>query len=168
MKFSTILTTAATSFALAQARTVRFFTESNDTQINHKGLYSTHEGAGINYMFLGGDDAQNYTVTDYGEIFLSQDSADGSTFKQTLSIVNYPNVFPYLQLSVTPDNVNWYIDDGYLSGNGSDNFWVAKNTSDPYNFSQYSYTIGLFLNGSTNPKQYDAAARVKILADIQD
>jgi len=166
MKFSTILATAA-SLALTQARTVRFFTESNNTKVNNKGLYSAHEGAGINYLFLDGE-PQNFTITDAGEIYYPIQTGDGKSYPQTLSIVNSPGSFPSLQVSVTGDDVYWLIENDYLSANGSSNFWAAKNTSDPYNYSNYAYNIGLFLNGTTNPTKYVDATPVKIKAEIQD
>lgn len=166
MKFSALLASAAT-LALTQARTVRFWTESNVTEVDDRGIYSIHEGAGVNYVLLDGE-PQNYTITDYGVIYYSSKTADGTAYQPALKIVNANGSFPSLELSVTAPDVNWLIDDGYLSGNGSSNFWAAKNTSDPYGYTQESYTLGLFLDNSVSPTQFANAAPVKVRAEILD
>lgn len=166
MKFTTLLA-SATTLALTQARTVRFWTESNTTEVDDRGIYSIHEGAGVNYVLLDGE-PQNYTITDFGLIYYSSKTADGTGYYPALQIVDSEGSFPSLELSVSQPNINWLIDDGYLSGNGSSNFWAAKNTNDPYNYTQTSYTLGLFLDNSQSPTQYTNAAPVKVKAEILD
>ena len=104
--------------------------DSPETSVNGLGLSSLHEGAGINYFFLGSgsqtlmwDDESGAVSVKLGEI------------TQSISISN-----TILQLSVfEPSRVT--VADGVVSVDGNDSFYACKNISDPYNYSEKSYAV---------------------------
>lgn len=145
MQFSSLLAAASVLVSAVSAlpvqNFVKFTVESDKDELNGKGLSSIHEGAAINYVFLG-DNSQTLNLnTTSGEIYQSFTSADGQTFNQYLSVLG--GGFPGLQVSAASAYpTTWTFEDGYLKGNGSDSFLVAKNTHDPYRYSEKSYQIG--------------------------
>lgn len=127
MKFSIAsLSLLAVSFA------AEFYAESSNGEVNGKGLSSSHEGAGINYFFLG-KDAQELTYHEENSTF-SMDV--NSRYPFLLSI--YHDVLMVGVLG--PDAFD--ISSGYLAINGTaDNFFACKNINDPYHYSKYSYAV---------------------------
>lgn len=127
MKFSIAsLSLLAVSFA------AEFYAESSNGEVNGQGLSSRHEGAGINYFFLG-KDADELT---YHE--------ENSTFYMDVDS-RYPFLLSLhhdvLMVGVLgPDAFD--ISSGYLAINGTaDNFFACKNINDPYHYSKYSYAV---------------------------
>lgn len=149
MQFSTLFAAASVLAGFVSAAPVsnfvKFTIESENKDLDGKGLYSRHEGAAINYVFLA-DQAQTLNLnTTSGAIYLSAGNSDGQSFPQFLSVLE--NGFPGLQVSASGAPVTtWTFENGYLKGNGSDAFFIAKDTKDPYNYSKDNYQIGLFPN----------------------
>lgn len=149
MQFSTLFAAASVLAGFVSAAPVsnfvKFTIESENKDLDGKGLYSRHEGAAINYVFVG-DEAQTLNLnTSNGAIYLSTGNSEGQSFPQFLSVLEYG--FPGLQVSASGAPVTtWTFEDGYLKGNGSDAFFIAKDTKDPYNYSKDIYQIGLFPN----------------------
>ncbi|KAK9235020.1 hypothetical protein V1525DRAFT_411264, partial [Lipomyces kononenkoae] len=152
MKFLslTTLATLATfaTTAVAAPESVYLKVKSNDSTIDGQGLSSIHEGAAINYVFLGG-----------ASELLAYESSNNTIYDPYI----YPPYPFYLQLldSVVivavglSDNVEQFRVDSnnYLTVNGSENvFYAAKNTSDPYDYSAYSYQALYFADKSAAPE----------------
>ncbi|EMG47018.1 PGA30 Cell wall protein PGA30 [Candida maltosa Xu316] len=134
MKFSTsiaaILSLTSTAFgALTQYRLVA---ESDNKDIDGKGLTFLHEGAGINYAFLS-------------------DTGVTVTYDDKTKLLYYP-VSPQLQFnfgvegnivqfSVTPPAAVEIGTDGTVSFTGSDSVHAAKDINDPYQYSKGSFAV---------------------------
>lgn len=158
MQFSTLLAAASVLVSAVSASPISNFVtltlESENDELNNKGLYSIHEGAAINYVFVGDEPTTLNLNTTSGDIYQTFQNADGQSFNQYLQVLGYG--FPGLEVSVGSPETTWTFVDGYLRGNGSNNFYVAKNTSDPYRVSVNSYQLGLF------PEGFDASAFVDV------
>ncbi|CCH41108.1 putative secreted protein [Wickerhamomyces ciferrii] len=153
MQFKTLIATAASLIAFVNAEAaqnyVQFYAESDIKEINGKGLSSIHEGAALNYFFLGEDPE----ILDYnpetGAISSSLNTGDGQSIDLAFE-ASVGSRFPTLQVTAGAQTAtSWTFEDGYLKGNGSQNFFVAKNTSDPYRYSEKSYQVALFPEGAS-------------------
>ncbi|CAK9441419.1 uncharacterized protein LODBEIA_P52870 [Lodderomyces beijingensis] len=132
--FKTVSLFALASQSFATLTQIKLYAKSENQEIDGKGLYYTHEGAGINYFFVS-------TTDDGAEVTYDDES------KTIYSQVNPQIRFQFstegdiVQLSVfTPEAVE-IGSDGVLSFNGSDALQAAKNISDPYSYSQDSYAV---------------------------
>jgi len=165
MQFSTLFAAASVLAGVASAtpisKYVKFTVESDVQDINNKGLSSTHEGAGVDYFFLG-DEAQQLTLnTTSGDIYANLEVAGGESYPLPLNVIS--TGFPGLEAGGEVYKTNWSFEDGYLKGNGSDNFYVAKNTNDPYQYSKNQYQIGLFPENSSTDAFADVhSVKVKV------
>ncbi|KAK9320529.1 hypothetical protein V1517DRAFT_329092 [Lipomyces orientalis] len=149
MKFLTLATLAAlASGALAVTKNVTLKVKSDDATIDGMGLSSIHEGAAINYVFLGiGSEDLVYETTN-------------STIYDPAIIPQFPF---YLQIwgnviavavGLTDDVSQFRVDsNSYLTVNGSENvFYAAKNTNDPYNYSSAQYQAVYYADKSDAPE----------------
>ncbi|CAH2353140.1 cell wall protein Pga30p [[Candida] railenensis] len=134
MKFTTFALSAATfSSALAAVYDVQLFVDSSDASINGNGLSSIHEGAGINYFVLG-TGAENFQYDDQTGVLTSTDT----TANQIVYSVGV--LGQYLSNGVTGSSKATFEGDK-LSLGGNTTFYAAKNTGDPYNYSDRSYIV---------------------------
>ncbi|GAV28452.1 hypothetical protein PMKS-001923 [Pichia membranifaciens] len=133
MNFRNILAIAA-SAAVACAEDIYLIAKSNNTEISNKGVGFIHEGAGINYGFLGAE-GQGATLS-YNE-----------TEKQIILDTGVLQFFRvsggYVAMSVVgPDSEITFDSNDYLLVNGSsEHFFGCKNTNDPYQYSVQSYEV---------------------------
>ncbi|ODV96555.1 hypothetical protein PACTADRAFT_1144 [Pachysolen tannophilus NRRL Y-2460] len=111
--------------------TIELKAVSNNSAVNGLGLSSVHEGAGINYFFLG-QGSEKLTYDGVSTIYV-EDSLH-QTFQVDSSI---------LELSVTTTYNHWTFDNNnYLALNGStDGFYACKNFNDPYSYSSNEYGV---------------------------
>ncbi|CCH40889.1 putative membrane protein [Wickerhamomyces ciferrii] len=167
MQFSTLLATAVAltgASAAAIQSSIRFNIESENQEVNNKGLSSIHEGAAINYFFAG-EGSESFDF-DYktGVISKKVEIADNQSYEEFFTIQEGGSGFHTLQTSPSYDNTKWAVENGYLTGNGSDTFFAVKGTNDPYNYSKESFQIGVMAPHS--PNIYDAVVPIKIKATV--
>lgn len=105
---------------------------SDDKDINGQTLLSVHEGAGIEYLFLGTGEGQDFTY-DQSKQSLSFDRHD-FTFNVGQLIDNYLSAGQ----SVEPWKVH-FDNKGYF--NSENKYYACKNTGDPYQLSEKSYFV---------------------------
>lgn len=116
--------------ALAEVYDIKLKFHSDNTDVDGQYLSSMHEGAAINYFFLG----------EQGEVY-SYDSDKETITLQTGAIellLNSAGEF----LGVTaaePQQVKFA--DDVLSVAGNSEFYAAKDVNDPYNYSKKSYAV---------------------------
>lgn len=127
------LTLAAASLVAADKKYLFIKSEQSDLDGNSLGFM--HEGAGINYAFLG--TASSTTALDYDE------STGELTQPLSGDNVQYLAASQYVALTVTGPNGEFtFDDDNTLLFNGTaDGFYACKNTGDPYNYSTQSYEL---------------------------
>ena len=137
MKFSTICVAALAALAQASPvkhsiKDVKLTVESDNTEINGKGLSSLHEGAGLNYFFLGeGSQDLKYNSSDKQLYF---DVSDDIKFSFSVS-GNFATIGV-----LEPYKVEF--EHNYLKVNGTtDGFFACKNVNDPYRYSENSYAL---------------------------
>lgn len=139
MQISTIFS-AATLLALSQATSVQLY-------INDSPLSALHEGAGIDYFFLGSEGGKG-ELYDFEDGVISKTfpaTAKSSEFKQYLGVVENEGSYtgyPFLQLSVQEPTVKFTVEDGKLANNKSYQFYLAKYANDPYKYSDSSFIVG--------------------------
>ncbi|KAK9350100.1 hypothetical protein V1505DRAFT_378047 [Lipomyces doorenjongii] len=147
MKFSTLAILATfVSSALAATESVYLKVKSDNPTIDGQGLSSIHEGAAINYVFLGS-----------GSEELVYDSSNSTIYD--------PYIFPgypfYLQIwgniviiGVGETITEFEIDSSnYLTVNGSESgFYAVMDTNDPYNYSAYAYEALYYPDGQDVPE----------------
>ncbi|EMG48327.1 RHD3 Cell wall protein RHD3 [Candida maltosa Xu316] len=135
MKAFSVLSFASTAFAAIS--NVQLFASSDDSTIDGQGLTSTHEGAGINYLFLGPNAQTLQYDSDDQTIFTDLQIAGGQTARQ--SFVVEGGIF---QLSVSGTPLTVQIQpDGTVSFPGSDSVFASKNINDPNNFSATQFAV---------------------------
>lgn len=133
MNFKNLLALAASAVA-ASAEDIYLIAKSNNTEISNKGVGFIHEGAGINYGFLGAE-GQGATLS-YNE-----------TEKQIILDTGVLQFFRvssgYVAVSVEgPDSEITFDNNDFLLVNGSSkHFFGCKNTNDPYQYSVSSYEV---------------------------
>ncbi|KAK9357729.1 hypothetical protein V1504DRAFT_463507 [Lipomyces starkeyi] len=147
MKFSAlaIIATFASS-ALAATKSVYLTVKSDNPTIDGQGLSSIHEGAAINYVFLGSGGSEELV------------------YESSNSTIYNPYIFPgypfYLQIwgnilvvGVGETITQFKIDSSnYLTVNGSESgFYAVMNTNDPYNYSAYAYEALYYADGQDVP-----------------
>lgn len=130
-----ILTTLAATVVSSETVAKYLVVKSDNTEINDNTLGFPHEGAGINYAFLG-TSAESQPL-DYDADTKSLSSNLGSLV-QRFSVEEGP-----VELTVVGSNDQiTFNDDNVLLVNGtSDNFYACKNIGDPYNYSASSYAL---------------------------
>lgn len=117
------------------AASIQLWAQSDDSSVNGLGVAYMHEGAGIDYCFLGGSAATvNYDLT---------------THYITTALTDTINMYllrasSLLQMSVADEPDKWTIQEGVLTFDGvSNQFYACKKTQDPYNYSTNSYQVVL-------------------------
>lgn len=119
------------------AGTVNLIVNSENAEIDGNTLGFSHEGAGINYAFLG--TAETSQLLEYDEAAKTF-TQPGSTIPQTLGLTGN-----FVSLSVVSSSAEFTCDGDTLQLNGtSNNFYACKNVSDPYNYSQSQYALMYF------------------------
>ncbi|GME86164.1 unnamed protein product [Ambrosiozyma monospora] len=147
MQFSilTLTLSALASTALAVNNAVspaRLYVNSTAPEVFGAGIYARHEGAGIDYLFLGQgadilvwDGEQVYT----NKIGYSQYFNVDSNFVQLT--VDGKNSKPISFTTI--EDKNYLTVDGKLEG-----FFACKNTDDSYQYSKDSYELMYYPDGS--------------------
>lgn len=132
---------------LAAAQAFSLFTESDTADVNNKGLTSYHEGAGINYAFLGADSIDfEYDATAKS---LSQ-KVGGYSYNFSVTETHA------VQFSVI-EGAEVSFDGEYLSYKGSTSgFYACKDIVEPYEYSKSTFAVTYF--GSETPSYTDCAA----------
>ncbi len=134
MKFNLAFTTVVVSAACAAAENITLTVLSDNSEVKGMAVSNTHEGAGLNYLFLGGTDGPTYNY-----------DADKKAISQpfTGSYVQYLTAMEHFMAMSVSTSVDVYTFDGNLLAlNGSTkNFYACKNTGDPYEYSASSYEV---------------------------
>ena len=134
MKFNLAFTTVVVSAACAAAEDITLTVLSDNSEVKGMAVSNTHEGAGLNYLFIGGTDGPTYTY-----------DADKKAISQpfTGSYVQYLTAMEHFMAMSVSTSVDVYTFDGNLLAlNGSTkNFYACKNTGDPYEYSASSYEV---------------------------
>lgn len=111
--------------------------ESDNKEINGNGLSSLHEGAGLNYFFLGKDSEE-----------LNYDSASQQLYFDVNDQIRY--AFSVVSNFATIGVLESYkvdFKDEYLKVNGTtEGFYACKNVNDPYRYSEGRYALMNFLD----------------------
>lgn len=138
MLFKNILAISATA-AVATAESVYLYVKSSNSEINGNSLASYHEGAGINYFFLGSGPASALTYDSDKKTIYSSDSG----FNQYFTVYEGAG---YTGLTVMGPNAELTFDDKktLLINGTSDALYACKNTNDPYNYSNKVYELMYF------------------------
>ncbi|GMM32564.1 hypothetical protein DAMA08_053090 [Martiniozyma asiatica (nom. inval.)] len=133
--FTSAAAIALISLAKVNAEEVHLYTKSDNDEVDGFSLGWIHEGAAVEYVFLGskGGDTEALNFEDNA---LEYDWLPG--YPQYVSFGgNYVQV-----ASFGPANVFTFDDDNLLQVNGtSKNFYACKNTNDPYSYSASSYEL---------------------------
>ena len=130
---SSLLTLSTTVFAAV--RPVRLYATSEDISFNGRGLYSIHEGAGINYLFLGAPQLLQYN--NESRVLYLELSTPPSNAKQYLA---FQSEFLALTVAQEPLPVD-IASDGTVTFPRSEPLYAAKNVSDPYRHSEKVYAV---------------------------
>lgn len=165
MQFSTLLTTASILVSLTQASTVKLFAENAaESSVNNKGLVGIHQGALIENVYLG-DEATALTIEGTG-IFTTYTYNNDQTGRLYLSahLSGDLNNLAFIQGG---EPIEWTIEDGHLKGNGSGNFWAAKNIGDTTGYSDSHFAVGWYAEDAY-PKQVGDKVEIKVRAEITD
>ena len=117
---------------------VSLVVDAESSEIDTFGLGSLHEGAGINYFFIG--TTANSQALTYDD---STKQITSDIFGSYPSWVGFTDYNQILQLSVLGNyDLFSFDDESYLLINGSvAELWACKNINDPYRYSQSSYAI---------------------------
>lgn len=133
MQIKKTLLATATAAAAANAQTVNLVVKSGSKEIDGNTIGFKHEGAGMDYAFLG-TSAQSQLL-DYD-----------ATSKSLTYNAQYPysfNVDKYVSLTVGGSNseITFNSENTLLVNGTSSGFYACKNTNDPYQYSKYSYEL---------------------------
>lgn len=140
MKFATLFTAAASLLAVANAAPtkrseteVKLYVISPGTEVNNKGIFAKHEGAGVNYVFIG-ENTETYYFDE-----------TTSTLYQQAGDLKLPFVISggIAQFSVAGgEPISLSFDHDYLAINGSTHALAAcKNINDPYRYSENEWAV---------------------------
>lgn len=111
---------------------IDLYTKSSNKDVDGKGIWNIHEGAGINYMFLGNESTTMTYNTTSG--YISQPLTE--QYKEHFSVQGSVAMMGVLQ----PMPVCIY--DGNFFFNGTtEGFYACMNTGDPYRYSTASYQL---------------------------
>ncbi|CCG21745.1 hypothetical protein CORT_0B00220 [Candida orthopsilosis Co 90-125] len=122
------------SSALAAIIPVQFFASSDNEKVNGQGLYSTHEGAGINYFFLGAGQTLQYN-DETRVVYVDVDTQP--LLQQNLTFLNNILSLTFSRGSLPAD----IAEDGSVTFLVSDALAAAKNINDPYSYSESKYAV---------------------------
>ncbi|KAI3406857.1 hypothetical protein KGF56_000318 [Candida oxycetoniae] len=135
MKFlQSVSLLALASQSLAALSQIQLFAKSENKEIDGKGLYYTHEGAGINYFFISTEESSPQ---------LTYDDVSKEIYRQISPQIRFQfsKESDIVQLSVfSPETVE-IKEDGLLTFTGSDTLYAAKNINDPYRYSENAYAV---------------------------
>lgn len=118
---------------LSIATALTLVAESDNQEVNGQGASSIHEGAGLNYFFLGAN-GENLSYDESTQILKSED-AGSSQISYQVSLSSNILIAGVLE----PAKAD--ISSGYLSIGGNDQFYACKNINDPYSYSTKSYAV---------------------------
>ncbi|QOU18323.1 hypothetical protein BRETT_000045 [Brettanomyces bruxellensis] len=117
MKFNLAFTTVVVSAACAAAEDITLTVLSDNSEVKGMAVSNTHEGAGLNYLFIGAI---------YRKLYV-----------QYLTAMEH-----FMAMSVSTSVDVYTFDGNLLALNGSTkNFYACKNTGDPYEYSASSYEV---------------------------
>lgn len=134
MKFASILTLATLAYKASAATVPAQLAIESNNDLNDKKLYSIHEGAAINYVFVGNDNGQEFQYDQDNQKLTYQINATPNPINLSLGALD-----EFVSVAVTSDPVDITFDNNYLKFNGSsDNFYACKNLPDPYGYSKSS------------------------------
>lgn len=143
MKFTLTSTLLFVASALADVIPIQLIARSESAEVNSKGLSSIHEGAGINYFFLG-TNAQTLQYDEGAKVIYISLSSDQPNSNQYFAIEG--NV---LQLTVAAQPLSVEFDaDGYAVFAGSNSIYALMNINDPYRYSETSYAVVSYPEGA--------------------
>lgn len=141
MKFTTIAFTASTlSAVLANVYQVQLYAKSDNKETDGKGLQSLHEGAGINYFFLG----ESAEVLSYDDSAKTISATNGNVGTAGRSGGNFFGIAVTGGASATVENEQLTVD-------GTSAFFATKNVNDPYDYSNKSYAVLFSEEGDAIP-----------------
>ncbi|QPG76733.1 hypothetical protein FOA43_004127 [Brettanomyces nanus] len=143
-------TAAKTSNSVCE---IKLYAHLFSPEMEDFGIYNLHEGAGINYMFLG----SGATTMSYDKMtgVISQPLSE--QYDQYLVISE-----DIVMMAVYEPTVKFEIKDRALMADGSaDGFYACKNTSDPYHYSKDRYQLMYSKAGNLS---YQSCKSVKISA----
>lgn len=133
MLFKNVLAISATA-TIATAEDVYLYVKSSNSEINGNSLSSLHEGAGINYFFLGSAPASALTY----------DGDMKTIYSSYAGLTQYFTVYEgFTGLTVIGPNAELTFDDNntLLINGTSDSLYACKNTNDPYRYSEKEYGL---------------------------
>ncbi|KAK6203050.1 uncharacterized protein RJT21DRAFT_119182 [Scheffersomyces amazonensis] len=159
MKAFTAITSLAllASKAVAELQNVSLYVVSDDQSINGSGISAPHEGAGINYVFVGTDGGYLGTTptipfvynTTSGTLFWEVQPAFNQFFGVYENIYSENQDFGVVQVSVIVNGTGVTFENGFLALDGSTGgFYALGNISDPYNYSKQSLAVVRNLSAS--------------------
>lgn len=146
MKFTTICVAALATLAQAapiqsESSAVKLTVESANQDVNVKGLSSLHEGAGLNFFFIGQDSQELQYDADKQQLYFDINDQIKYSFSVYSNFATIGVLEPY----------KVEFEDNYLKVNGTtDGFYACKNVRDPYNYSKDTYALMNYL-GQTAP-----------------
>ncbi|EGV66733.1 hypothetical protein PSN45_003055 [Yamadazyma tenuis] len=140
MKFSIVFASAAALMTVANAAPtpestsvqkrsdpiVHLFVESEDSSVSGQGLSPLHEGAALDYVFLGKNSADFHYNSTSHSIY----SLDGNL--ELVPVVE-SNIVEFV-----PGKPNVFVKDGYLSYKGSSSFAACNNVNQQYDYKGYA------------------------------
>ncbi|KAK6892163.1 Cell wall protein RHD3 [Candida tropicalis] len=131
MKFLSILPLA--SVALASISNITLYVKSDNTEVNNLGVSSIHEGAAINYLFLGTNGQELQYDSDAKNIYLMLQTA---SMDVPINFTVSGGIYQLSPGGSTPVEIS---DDGELKFDGD--VYAAKNINDPYSYSERSFFL---------------------------
>lgn len=151
MLYATLASSAALLAVVnAATRNIELWVSSSNDTVNGKGLSSTHEGAGINYVFAG----------TYAQSLIYDDSTGTITTPKSGSLVQTLSAGARVVQLTVAGSSKATIADNVLSLDGNSKFFLAMNINDPYNLSTKEYFL-LGPDGSSNPSAIPVEVIVK-------
>jgi len=134
MQFNSAILLAIASAAYVAAEDVTLSVVSENSEIKGQAVSSTHEGAGLSYLFIGGTESPTY---DYDADMKTLSQPFSGSYVQSLSAMEH-----FMAMSVSSSEDAYTFEGDLLALNGStENFYACKNTGDPYDFSANSYEV---------------------------
>ena len=141
MQFNSAVLLAIASATYAAAEDVTLSVVSDNSEIKGHSISNTHEGAGMNYLFIFGSDGPTY---DYDAAKKPRSQPVTGSFFQYLSAMEH-----FMAMSVSTSEDAYTFEGDLLALNGSTkNFYACKNTGDPYEFSANSYEVMYYASGA--------------------
>lgn len=126
---------ALTAVSEAARYPIQLVTRSETGEVNARGLSSYHEGAAMNYFFLG-EQSESLEYDDETHQIMFQIGDQEPVLYQYMN--DYEGVlalFPDINGTVT------FSSEGRMSFNSIDSFFACMHTNDPYRYSDNSYQV---------------------------